>query len=197
MGEICFADRSLQLYQQMETDMALCQKKELDPLKEIESCFHISNSYWATLRHDIARHEFATIEDEIKFFKTIKPLFTVEIEYYSFRYHAQLFKDSIPDYWERRMFWQRESKRLKKFQEEFKDFSAYYKGKCTDKDREWFVRDNSDINDIPGVTSYDLESRAATSHDHLVAKMLALERYMEYVNNELKEMNHVIKMKER
>ena len=158
-------------------------------LKEIECCFQMATRYWAILKYDLIKHEFGSRDEEVRFFKEIKPLFTGEIEYYSLLYHAELFLvDTVKE--DQLMFLERQSQRLEKFSQEHDEFYACYKSGCTAHDRDWFVRTREDQESINGNKGYDREEKATSSHDHLVASLLALERYHDYVTRLLAGLHH-------
>ena len=175
-----------QLFRAMQEDMEHCRKKDLGRLCELECCFHIAESYWTKLRQQVCQYEFTTVADEVKFFKMSKPKFTSEVDYYSLLYHAELFRSEVHDTVELLKFWTREKQRLKRFRLENEEFFDYYKGGCTDMDEIYFIRRNSDLSNFPKARVYDLEEKAATSHDPLVSMTLALERYMEFIEEEMK-----------
>lgn len=165
-------EKALHLYQQMQSDISLCKRKQLDGLREIECCFHISESYWALLRYEVSNYEFQSLAEEIRFFKEIKPKFVSESDYYSLLYHAELFRSQTTKQ-DQTNFLFRELRRLEKFIMENVDFYQRYKNNCTEHDHEWFVRTGS------------REEGAAASHDQLVATLLALERYHEFIKLKL------------
>ncbi len=118
---------SNQLYQSMVQDCEYCRKKQLDVIRELECCFQICTRYWAILRERVAGYEFDSTDDEIFFFKNIKPLFTSEIEYFGFVSFAELSKGKETDIRELQKFWYNESLRLEKFIKVNEDFYGYYK----------------------------------------------------------------------
>jgi hypothetical protein len=177
-----------QLYQTMMVDILHCRQKSLDTNTETECCFQISNNYWAKLRREISKFDFTDSQDEIFFFKHIKPLFTSEIEYYGLLHHAQLFKSGTNDPGKLQEFWKRESKRLMRFRDENEDFYNYYKRGDTDYDETWFLRSNSDLSNFLTAASYDLDVKANTSHDWMIARIMALEKYDVYVRKEMAEL---------
>lgn len=168
-------EKALQLYEQLQTDLSLCQKKQLDSLEEIECCFHIAERYWAILRNELMNHCFASLQDEITFFKVIKPRFTSETEFYSLCYHAELFRIET-DPAEHPAFLKRELQRLTKFERDHAEFLNSYGNGNRGIDKIWFVRNN------PGDPT-------ASSHDPLVSTLLALKRYTEFISDELKPHN--------
>ena len=77
-----------ELYQQLLSEVYQCRRLDLSPSSRIAFCFKISVDYWNKLRLYAKDHGFANEEDEIWFFKTIKPKFTALIEYYTLVYNA-------------------------------------------------------------------------------------------------------------
>ncbi len=181
-------NKAEQWYQTMLTDLLYCQQKGLSQQEEIDCCFQISNKYWAILKNEVSNYEFETATDEVHFFKKIKPLFIAQIEYYGYLQHAQLYKESANDTKTLEEFWKRELNRLKKFIKKYEAFYDYYKNEETENDEYWFVRANSDLSNFSAASSYDLDANANTSHDHLISKIIALEKYSDYVKKELEEM---------
>ena len=174
-----------QLFELMRQDMEHCRSKELDRLCELECCFHIAESYWAKLRQDLTGYVFENMADEIKFFRYIKPKFTSEVEYYSLLYHAELFRKDVLDAVSLQKFWAREQQRLQRFITENEEFCGYYKKGDSSLDEIYFLRKNSDLSNFPRARVYDLDEKATTSHDSLVSTLLALERYMDFIKEEL------------
>jgi len=176
-------ERCQQFYQSLLKDIDECRKKYSCLQKQIEHSFTICNQYWSILRNEITHHEFETLQEEICFFKQLKPLFTTEVEYYGLYYHAQLFKNGVYDPVKIEQFWTREASRLDKFIAEHRNFYEYYKAGETDKDKWYFTRtylNNSSVNEP--------DARASSNHDHLISSLLALERYHEFVQTELQAM---------
>jgi hypothetical protein len=81
-----------------------------------------------------------------------------------------------------------ESLRLRKFVQAHKEFYDYYKFGNNDKDKEHFIRFNSDLSNFPKANVYNLDNKVNTSHDSLVVSILALEKCDECVNEKLKSL---------
>jgi hypothetical protein len=177
-------EKAKHLYQQLQQDLQHCEEKNVCGLARIECCYQTANKYWLLLRTDLMDHEFASIEEEIDFFKSIKPLFTSEIVYYSLVYHAELFQPTKNS--ELRNLLLRERNRLSKFVWNNPDFYDYYKSGQNDKDEFYFTRANNDLSNIINAPIHDADSTTATSHDYLVAQIIALERYDKYLDEKLK-----------
>lgn len=166
---------SVKLYISMKNDIALTQKKKLKPTSITEKCFSICQKYWAIVRNDLLSHVFNNAEHEIHFFKVIKPIFTSELEYFGLQYHASLFcNDASAD--EQRQFWERQKQKKERFKTDNAAFYGCYINGCTGNDDAWFRRVADAEND-------------QSSHDHLVAGWLALERFSRYVDSQLMKWN--------
>jgi hypothetical protein len=129
---------------------------------------------------------FEDEKEEIDFFRSIKPKITSEVEYYSLLYHTELFKP-VDGSSEIMNFWDREAKRFERFVGENRMFYEYYRNGSIRKDKIFFTRSNNNLSNFPAAKVYDLEEKATTSHDHLVAQIIALERYHKYIEEQLKE----------
>ncbi len=160
----------------MQDDLASCAGKKLPAITELECCFQICSNYWEKIKCEVIDHAFVSDKDEILFFKTVKPLFTCEIEYYGLLCHAQLFKDGITDIEALKKIWLREIMRLDKFINENCSFYNYYKNGNDENDISWFTRANNEGSNFLKAKSHDLDSGATTSHDYLVSTLLALEK---------------------
>lgn len=168
--------KAQQLYDRMQTDLALCRKKGLGFRKELECCFQIADRYWAILKQELISYAFPSKEEEIRFFKKIKPLFTSEVEYCRLCYHAELFlADTTVD--DQIKFLERETQRLHRFIQDNPEFHDCYRKECTAHDERWYRRDEGEGPIGEHYLRYDREEWATTSHDPLVAALLALERY--------------------
>lgn len=179
---------AMQLYESMNLDLELTKKKHLDEEKDIECCHQICSKYWQRLRHALSIYHFSSDAEEIDFFKNIKPLFISAIEFYNLLYHAHLFKP-VFDALEKEKFWLRESLRLERFTESNVDFYNYINAKHTTLDEVYFLRRNNADVDFPYTNVSEIERKISTSHDHLMSEYMALEKYKNYVQQQLDQLN--------
>jgi RteC protein len=177
--------RAIELYARMIEEIGERRMPAALPLVVAEAGFQIAAKYWMILQDELANYCFPCESEEIHFFKTLKPRFTAEMEFYSLAFHISL--PLPPDPVIRRYFYKMESARLRKFIECNWKFYHYYKSGATSHDKEYFTRDNSDLSHLPAARVYDADSRTSTSHDGLVASILALERYDRYVEEQIRE----------
>jgi RteC protein len=173
-----------QLYNEMQADIS---RVELPELKRVECCFRIATDYWCRLKELIRDQDFAGYDKEIDFFKNVKPLFTSEIEFYTLVYQAMLFQPEN-DPCELTIFWKNELRRLQKFKESKEEFVRYFKSGSVCMDQQYFLRENNDLSNAVFCKIYGQDRKYTTSHDCLVAALLAQEMYHEYVKEKLKRL---------
>jgi hypothetical protein len=177
----CMNQKAEQLYMTMLEDMEYCRRRAAGRVKELECLFHICNRYWAIVQSEVENYEFESIEEEVIFFKIMKPKFVSEKVYCGLASHALFFKENTYDPAALKKFWGHELLRLEKFMAMHAVFYEYYKAGKTNKDKEWFTRRRR-------IQSNNPDDRVATLHDQQVSSLIALERYNEYIKEEVKTM---------
>ena len=172
--------RAKQLYHDMMSDLQHCQNKRLAPAVEVECCFRICEKYWDILRNDLKYYEFPSLEDEIYFFREIKPRFVAEIEYYRLLNYSESFcpDDSQPE--EQKNFWIRQLNRLDKFKATYQDFYLYYLARQSDKDAQLYTAGDRDDK------NYEFD-KTTSNYDHLIAQLLARERFAAFAGDKVKQ----------
>jgi len=173
------------IYRQMQADVDKCRQQSRTELERIECCFRTADDFWLRMRDALSNHAFRNEDEEIDFFKHVKPLFTSQIEFYTLIYQGMLFKPEA-DCTKIASFWESESGRLGRFCENKEAFIQYYKSGDTSLDRQYFLRDNN--RQAPVYKIYDKNANFSTSHDGLVAALLAQEMYHEYTRAKLREL---------
>ena len=161
------------LYDAMIRDMDDCSRRGDDPKTLIECCFSIAQDYWIRIESGMEDLRYESRDEEILFYKEIKPMFKSHIEYYNLLYHAEIFKP-VKNPGEMKEFWIKEQQRLDKFIQENRMFYEYHKSGSVDHDEEFFLLPAS--MDGKGKTVY---------HDDLIAMLMALERYTKYIQEGL------------
>jgi hypothetical protein len=176
----------LELYEELVRDINAILKKNSTEKEKMESCFRCAIEHWNSLKEKIKSEGFDSDEEEIHFFKNIKPRFTGEIEYHTQRYHAILFLPET-DAQARQLFWQGELGRIDKFFDSYQIFFDYYKAGKTDRDARYFLRRNSDGSNIAHANVFDMHQETTTSHDWLLTNMIGYEKYRNFVLKEMKK----------
>jgi RteC protein len=166
-------DHWLKLYESMMAEISSCCLNDGDTKTSIECCFNIGQKYWAQIQNGMEELHFDSPNEEIRFYKHVKPLFKSEIEYFNLLYQSELFRPK-EKHWESKEYWIREQQKLDKFIQDNIEFYNYHKSGATEKDEEYFL--STGTVDEYGKNIYP---------DDLIASLLALEKYAQYVQSEI------------
>lgn len=172
----------MSLYQQLQRQLAGCRSKDLCCEKAIECCFAVANYWWNKVKEKVNSYEFKGDEEEIEFFRRLKPKFTAQIEYYGLLYHAAMFEPPGID--AGLIFWRGEYSRLQKFEAENTSFLACYKKYRHQRTAYYFLRKHF-TGSYSGPSLYDVGTKAITNGDGPAATYLALKNYQPYVRQKL------------
>lgn len=157
------------LYENLLNGIEEKERNHPDLKKQIEACFHLSETIFREVDKNLASIVFETEGEEISFFKCIKPRFTTLVEFYSILYRAELF---IPDTWPEQLeFWNYELQRAHLFLIRHEDILEYIRNGDTTNDKKYFLRNSP--------------NKTCALHDELLAKLFAREKYVDYINTRL------------
>ncbi|MEI9945864.1 MAG: RteC domain-containing protein [Chitinophagaceae bacterium] len=153
-------------------------------MEKAEQCYSIAIDHWQRIKIQFKGRTIQIDEEEIIFFRNVKPAFTAHIEYYLMMNQSLLF---VPyNHSSKVEYWQEQEKRLKRFQERHFSFVAYYEQEQYDKDAQYFLSRNNLVTVLSGENVYrDIDCRS--SHDHLVRGLLANRMYNAFAEGKLKE----------
>lgn len=152
-----------------EDRIGCCEKS----LMEIDTAIRLIKSIVSGL-------EFSSVADEIHFFKEVKPFFIARFIYYSNLLSIEAAKPNAGQL-NLKEYYSCELEALKDFYQQHIDFYEYYRRKAAFLDQKYFVRNQFDLKTKLESGLYNYDEKFATSHDHLIAQILAndlLEKYL-------------------
>lgn len=146
--------------------------------------------YVKQLKELVLEHSFKDQEEEIQFFKTIKPKFTSKLIFYKKVKKMEVGTpqgtiEAITEYYKN------ELQKLNFFFSENAVLYNYYRLDSTYLDSQLFVRNNYNVCPNVNPAYYEMDHRFATSHDSDLAKILAHSMFQSYVENKLLNLNDV------
>jgi hypothetical protein len=144
-----------------------CRQQPCGQTRTIEMSFQICLTFYRELEADIKAGEWTT-KEWVLLNSSVRPLFLSRIEYFTLRYHAAVFCPLRREAAIR--FWIQEWLRLDKLSKEYPEFYRYHKSGSDHRDAEYFSC--PDTSDKTGGTV-------------LRARLLALEDYLPYVEEQL------------
>lgn len=155
-----------------------------DTLKRCEKAIKISIKSKEELRVLIQKLNFKSDEEEIQFFKEIKPQFTSKIIYYNTIYNIEMKK---PNGGTRvlKKYYNNELIKLKAFFDNELEFYKYYRTGNIYLDYKYFLRGKFDIKLSINSYYFETDKTFSTSHDYKVSKILANDLIQLYLENQL------------
>lgn len=136
------------------------------------------------MRTYIVNHPFSNKEEEIYFFKHIKPEVLSRLLYFTEIYNTEMRKphgsiEVLKKYYNDRL------DELTSYFESNLDFYQYYRSKATHLDSHYFVRGHIDFKLCPNCVPYDRDPDFSTCYDHKAAQILANDMLCIYLNKKL------------
>jgi len=171
------------LYNNMLKDFEQVNELERGEYQKNESSFWIANDYWGKLKLIVKERGFKDEDDEMDFFRNVKPRFTSYIEYIMLV--SQALRVVPVEEKNQISFWKEEGNRLKKFYNDNISFVIYYNRKSHYDDSIFFLRKNNATQNIRPISAHDSDAEYFTSHDHLISAYLAYNMYAKYARKKL------------
>ncbi|MRX46960.1 RteC domain-containing protein [Pedobacter puniceum] len=141
------------------------------------------------LKRFITDYYFHSIDEEVEFFKKVKPQF-----YSQFIYHMCVYKFFIkkPIGCEKvlEQYISLELDKLKNFYDQNQNFCFYYRTGDTHLDQLYFTRCGCDI--YAELDDYQVDDLFSTSHDYRLSKLIAYEQFQQFLIHQKNNVHKVI-----
>lgn len=150
-------------------------------LKRCEKAMEIIVNAMNTLKKNIQKFSFKSQEEEIKFFKEIKPQFLSKFIYYNAVYKIET-KIPYGGFRVVKKYYSNELMKLKRYFDNNLDFYKYYRTGNVYMDYTYFMRGKFDVKLSLDSYYFEADHSFSTSHDYKVAKIIAndlIELYLE------------------
>ncbi|WP_410219794.1 RteC domain-containing protein [Pedobacter sp.] len=141
------------------------------------------------LKKFILERRFKNDEEEIYFFKCLKPQILSKLIYYNAIFKIETKK---PFGCEKtlRKYLHKELEKLKRFFDNNLEFYKYYRTNSTYLDHKYFVRGKHDIKLSLDTFYFEADHSFSTSHDYKVAKIIANDLIQVYLEGQLYKVPH-------
>jgi hypothetical protein len=149
-------------------------EESVDMIKFLKGCLSELREYFLILKS-------ITIQEEIYFFKQIKPEVLGLLLYFNKIHNVEL-KRPIGSNETQREYYDKELKSLTFFFERNLDFHQYYRANSTYLDEYYFIRGKSDPQLCTDSVHYILDPLFSTGYDYKVAKIICNEMLRIYLN---------------
>jgi len=138
------------------------------------------------LKNYVTSYAFATSAEEIHFFKEVKPKFYSKYIYYISLYNYTL-QQPIGSSEIRHGYIQMHLAEIKTFFDHNRAFYAYYRTGMNQLDATYYTRGGFDVH--AELEDFEEDEQYSTSHDYKLSKIIANERFQDYLNLELARLN--------
>ncbi|MES2328202.1 MAG: RteC domain-containing protein [Bacteroidota bacterium] len=152
--------------------LMICQDGNMEVEKKLHTAVLTSEEFLDYL-YELIPHRFDHVQDEILFFKSIKPLFTAEKEYHQRLYHAKIWQDD--------QFYGAELKRMEKLLATNVEFVSYYHNQHTYNDMAWFTQGQAPLPTSLCLSVWETNPKHTSARDGWVSGLMAVERYKSWL----------------
>jgi hypothetical protein len=167
-----------ELYKHMLNEINVCLNERYDELQRLQVLFNIAENHKYILRKRMRDYKFEGIDEEITYYREIKPLFYSETLFYTYCYHTESFLADCNCPTERINFLKRQMHRRDRFIKEHPAFCRYITGTSDNEQvMEWFTSPDGRENSWMTPT--------ASKGELLMATWMALNRYVLYAEKKM------------
>jgi len=176
-NQLCLQQHWNRLYKKMLQQLAGYETTITDEKKWIEWGFRITTRTWLGIQQEADSCGFDDQQEEITFYKVVKPRFIAFIDYFTLLYKSVLFQPE--DSCGKKEYWKGELAICKNFLLKHQSLCRYYEQGNTTMDHIYFVQETNQQSLIFGIN--DNKGRAITSYSYLRARVLSIKKYHSYI----------------
>ena len=178
------------LLAELETDLQTISFDYDNPITMSDKSIETTVKYLQALKTYILENEFPNAEDEIHFFKCIKPKFSSKLIYYhkirKLEAHKPIGSKRI-----QRSYLENELNKLNIYFSENTEFYNYYRLGGNSFDNKIFTRNSTEIDYNLDVYYHELDHRFCTTHDFKVAMILGNEIFHRYLEGKIANLSSI------
>ncbi len=176
------------LYEDLEDKLRMIDLEEDNILKKSEQSFQTALQAINQLRDDLQQKPLVSQNDEISFFKEIKPKFISKLIYHLSVFNIETNKPN-GGIKVRRKYYQNELDKLKRYFDNNLEFYRYYRTHSNYLDHKYFVHGKQDIRLTLDSFFFETDPNFSTSHDFKVSNILANDLLNVYLEDELNKLD--------
>lgn len=173
-----------------ETDELIDRIESSDSniLKKSLEASHVLAKAFDQLKTFILSYQFKDEEEEVTFFKEIKPKLCYRLIYYRKLYNIEMNRPAGAD--KQKEYLSEELNEINKYNLKRLDFIRYYRSGATHLDSLYFLRGKTDTEQYLETFYYELDPNFSTNCDFKVAKILSNDMLMMYLMHEIEKFDN-------
>jgi|SRR5690606_25464839 len=176
-----------EIIRELEDRLADMQLEIDSPISLSEESMKLTLRSLASLKEFTLSRDFKDLEEEIFFFKELKPKVLSKLIYHNAIYKIET-KKPFGGTKIFRKYLLKELVKLKRYFDNNLEFYKYYRTGSTYLDHKYFVRGKYDIKLTLDTYYFESDHTFSTSHDYKVAKIIANDQIQVHLENELAQL---------
>lgn len=176
------------LWQEMLKELEAQEMSGENQITTSRRSIAICNSSMEKLRSSIREKSFVSNEEEILFFKEIKPRFSSKLIFYSELFNI-LTRKPIGDRETTKKYFQREIYRLRINCDKYISFYEYFRSGSAHLDEKYFLRESGHPFFTTFYAGFDFDRQFSTGFDHIVALFLSNDLLSDYITRLINDLD--------
>lgn len=168
----------------LEQQLELIYSESDNPIEYSEASVKVLVEALEQLKSHFLKQKHLSKTEEIAFFREIKPLFSARLLYHNDLYNIEVNRPLGPSR-DLRRYYRQEMEKLQAFAADNLEFYRYYRKGLTYLDDSYFVRGGQDFKLHLDGFYLQSDQRFSTSHDYKVARIIANDLLMLYLEERL------------
>lgn len=170
----------------LETELYAVSLRPASECERLKDAIALCKKALGILKRFLTGYFFESLEEEIYFFKTVKPLFYSKYIYYINIYNFHI-KKPVGSEQVLTEFITAHLADLKHFFDHNQSFYQYFRSDSSHLDTCYFTRGNFDV--YAEIEDFQGDEIFSTSHDYKISKVIANEQFQEYLMMKCREIN--------
>lgn len=175
------------LYEEMEMNLAEINSKDSAYLQNSRLSSGIILNYISKLKAFVNNYRFLSKEEEINFFKHLKPKFYSLLIYHQ-KVVRMLSHLPLTTLNEIKNYYLNELKKINEYINNNDEFVIYYRSQATSFDEIYFLRKEPDSWLLMNFEDYETDLNFTTIYDHKISKIIAFELLSEFIKSTLSKL---------
>lgn len=176
------------LKKDLEAERNRIESTDANSLKKALEASHVFGEAFVKLKTFAIGYDFKDEQEEIYFFKEVKPYLCSYLIYYRKVYNLEMNRP-VGSIEVQQDYLLRELDRIYDFQQKRQDFYRYFRSGATNLDSIYFMRGKIDMELYLETFYYERDPMFSTNCDFKVARVLANDMLQAFIQDELKALN--------
>lgn len=136
------------------------------------------------LKIQVTQSSFKTKEEEINFFKHLKPQISGKLIFYIQQFNIETYKPTGTEK-QLKKYFSTHLQSINLFMDNNRAFYQYYRSESVIMDEKYFIRSKKDLHLILDQNAYNYDITFNTSHDNKVAQIIANDHLRDYLQTQI------------